>query len=132
MKDHSSFFFCYNYVTTFPYLLLSFFLCAITSVDLKPMSEIGSRLNIICLETEAFYALVDEVVDHVQEQLQTPQERWIDDIEAMSMLKINSKTTLQKYRDEGVIRYSQPSKKVILYDRESILAFLEKHAKDTF
>ncbi len=96
------------------------------------MAEIGSRLNIICLETEAFYALVDEVVDHVKGQLQAPKERWIDDTEAMSMLKINSKTTLQKYRDEGVIRYSQPSKKVILYDRESILAFLEKHAKDTF
>lgn len=27
---------------------------------------------------------------------------------------------------------SQPSRRVILYDRDSILEFLEQHAKDTF
>lgn len=96
------------------------------------MPTIGTNLNIICLESEAFYALIDEVVEHVKTQNNVTQEKWIDDTEAMAMLKISSKTTLQKYRDEGKIRYSQLSKKVILYDRDSILEFCERNAKDTF
>ena len=35
-------------------------------------------------------------------------------------------------RDEGKIRYSQPEKKIILYDVDSINDFLEKNSKDTF
>ncbi len=50
----------------------------------------------------------------------------------MSMLKIISKTTLQKFRDEGKIRFSQPEKKVILYDRNSINKYIEKHACEIF
>ena len=67
------------------------------------------------------------------ESTQTPAPlRWINEKEAMELLSISSRTTLQKYRDEGRIRFTQPSKKVILYDRESILAFLDNHAQDTF
>ena len=50
----------------------------------------------------------------------------------MEILGIKSKGTLQKLRDEGKIRFSQPEKKIILYDRESIEQYLEKHAKDIF
>ena len=50
----------------------------------------------------------------------------------MKLLHVSSKTTLQKYRDEGYIRFSQPSKKLILYDRESIMEFINSNAKDTF
>ena len=96
------------------------------------MSEFGTSLNVICLESEVFYALVEKVVSRLQDQQSTPSEKWIDDEEAMGMLHISSKTTLQKYRDEGLIRYSQPSRKVILYDRNSILEFIESKAKDTF
>jgi hypothetical protein len=39
---------------------------------------------------------------------------------------------MQKLRDEGKIRFSQPQKKIILYDRESISQYLEKNAKDIF
>ncbi|RYZ84994.1 MAG: DNA-binding protein, partial [Proteobacteria bacterium] len=48
------------------------------------------------------------------------------------LLKIKSKTTLQKLRDEGKIRFSQPQKKLILYDRDSINTYLEQNAKKTF
>ena len=65
-------------------------------------------------------------------QHNAPVERWIDGEEALKMLKIKSTTTLQNYRDEGKIRFSQPSKKVILYDRFSIEKFIENNAKDTF
>jgi hypothetical protein len=50
----------------------------------------------------------------------------------MTMLRITSKTTLQKLRDEGKIRFSQPEKKLILYDVDSIYEYLNKHARDTF
>ena len=96
------------------------------------MPEFGNNLKIICLESEAFYALIDEVVNRLKEKNGSDQEKWIDDEEAMRLLHISSKTTLQKYRDEGSIRFTQPSKKLILYDRESILEFLNQKAKDTF
>ncbi len=95
------------------------------------MSNSESSLNIICLETEAFYRLIETVVDRLQDD-SSKGDKWIDDSEAMNLLRIKSKTTLQKLRDEGAIRFSQPMKKVILYDRESIMQFLEKNAKNTF
>jgi uncharacterized protein (DUF488 family) len=96
------------------------------------MPEFGNRLDIICLESEAFYALVEEVVGRLKEKHNIEHEKWISDEEAMKLLHVSSKTTLQKYRDEGYIRFSQPTKKLILYDRDSILEFLNTKAKDTF
>jgi hypothetical protein len=89
-------------------------------------------MQVICLEEAAFYALVEQVVARLGEKNNQPQDAWIDDIEAMRLLNVKSKTTLQKLRDEGKIRFTQPQKKIILYDRESIIQFLEKNAKDTF
>lgn len=89
-------------------------------------------MNVICLEEEAFYALLEKTIERLSGGRGVEELKWIDDQEAMDMLKIKSKTTLQKLRDEGKIRFSQPFKKVILYDRDSILAFIEDHAKETF
>ena len=89
-------------------------------------------MEVICLETKAFYTLVEEVVSRLREKDNRRQEKWVSGEEAMDLLKITSKTTLQKFRDEGRIRFSQPERKIILYDRASIYEFLEKHAKDTF
>ncbi len=99
---------------------------------ISAMPEFGNRLDIICLESEAFYALVEEVVSRLKEKNGIEHEKWIDDEEAMRLLHVSSKTTLQKYRDDGSIRFSQPSRKLILYDRDSILEFLNAKAKDTF
>lgn len=96
------------------------------------MADFGSRLEVICLESEAFYALVDEVVERLKDKHSTPLDKWIDDEEAMRLLRVSSKTTMQRYRDEGLIRFTQPSRKIILYDRDSIMEFLEKNSKDTF
>ncbi|MEQ8924332.1 MAG: helix-turn-helix domain-containing protein, partial [Fulvivirga sp.] len=60
------------------------------------------------------------------------EDKWIPTEDAMRLLGIKSKTTLQKLRDEGKIRFAQPQKRIILYDRESINEYLEKHAKETF
>ena len=81
------------------------------------------------METEAFYSLLREVVERLKPE---EKEKWIVEPEAMKLLGIKSKTTLWKLRSEGAIRYSQPSKKVILYDRQSIDRYLEDNAFDTF
>ena len=39
---------------------------------------------------------------------------------------------LQKYWNEGRIRFSQPNVKPILYDNDSIDDYLEKNAKEAF
>ena len=88
-------------------------------------------MEVICLEDQAFHALVEQVFERLKEKHKV-NDKWISTDEAMQKLRITSKTTLQKYRDEGKIRFSQPEKKHILYDIDSINAFLEKHAKDIF
>ncbi len=89
-------------------------------------------MQVVCLQEDAFYALFDKVIEHVDNKLREKPSKWIDGDEAMALLKISSKTTLQKLRDEGKIRYSQPQKKIILYDRESINNYIETHVRDTF
>ena len=90
-------------------------------------------MQVVCLQEEAFYKLFDKVVEHL-EQNRPPETpfKWIDGEEAMKLLNISSKTSLQKLRDEGKIRFSQPQKRIILYDRNSIDAYLESHARETF
>jgi len=89
-------------------------------------------MDVICLEDKAFYALIDQVVSRLKESSGTKLDRWISDEETMRLLNIKSKTTLQKMRDEGRIRFTQPQKKIILYDRESLEIYLNDHAKNTF
>lgn len=90
------------------------------------------NMNVICLQDEAFYSLVEEVVSRMKDKQNVSEDRWIRTELAMELLSIKSKTTLQKLRDDGKIRFSQPYKKVILYDRLSLLELLEKNAKDLF
>jgi hypothetical protein len=89
-------------------------------------------MKVICLEETAFFTLVEEVVQRLKEKNGEEKQKWISDDQAMQLLNIKSKTTLQKLRDEGKIRFSQPQKKIILYDRDSINTYLEQNAKNTF
>ncbi len=90
-------------------------------------------MQVVCLQEEAFYKLFDKVVEHLkQNQKEETPFKWIDGDEAMKLLSITSKTTLQKLRDEGKIRFSQPQRRIILYDRNSIDEYLELHARETF
>jgi hypothetical protein len=88
-------------------------------------------VEIICLESNAFYELVEQVTDKLMAQKEE-KPKWISGEEAMEILKITSKTTLQKLKNEGHVGFTQPMKKLILYDRESILAYLEKHSQKPF
>lgn len=68
-------------------------------------------MEVICLEDEAFYTLIERVVKRIKDQEGIKEDKWISTEQAMEKLHIKSKTTLQKLRNEGRIRYSQPDKK---------------------
>jgi len=89
-------------------------------------------MEVICLQDQAFYALIEEVHNRLLEKNNHKEDKWVSAEEAMHKLRITSKTTLQKLRDDGKIRFSHPEKKIILYDVNSISEYLEKHAKNTF
>ncbi len=89
-------------------------------------------MEVICLQDEAFYSLIEKVVARIKEQHAIKEDKWISGDEAMQKLRVKSKTTLQKLRDEGQVRFSQPDRKTILYDLNSIYLYLEKHAQETF
>ena len=89
-------------------------------------------MNVIAMEEEAFYTLIDQVMIRLDKKKGATPEKWISCDEAMQKLRIKSKTTLQKYRDQGKIRYSQLDKKHILYDLDSINSFLALNARETF
>jgi len=89
-------------------------------------------MEVICLQDEAFYQLVEEVVERLKEKQDISQEKWVSQERAMEILNIKSRTTIQKLRDTGAISYSQPQKKIILYDYDSIMSYLETHRKSTF
>lgn len=87
-------------------------------------------MEVICLEDEAFYKLMEAVVKRIKQTENKKEDKWISTEEAMTKLRIKSKTTLQKLRDEGSIRFSHPEKRIILYDTDSINEYLNKHSSD--
>lgn len=90
-------------------------------------------LRTICIDSTAFYELIGKVVEHINVTYAPNDSKpWIGTEQAMTLLQIKSKTTLQQLRSEGKIRYSQPQHKIILYDRNSLLEYIEKHARETF
>lgn len=86
------------------------------------MANLGTNLNIICLESEALKSLVKQLSTELKED----DYPWIDEKEAMLLLRISSKTTFQKYRDTGKIDFRRISTKHIVYRRQSILDFIEQ------
>lgn len=90
--------------------------------------------EIICLDSPAFEALIKRVVLFIQDTNQLPKEEktWLTPEEAKKKLNISSDTTLMHLRNQGKIRFTQPMRKLILYDRQSIEDYLEENARNTF
>lgn len=55
-----------------------------------------------------------------------PENDWLDTEAAKALLNVKSKSTMQKLRDAGCIKFSQFGRK-IRYSRKSILEFLNKN-----
>jgi hypothetical protein len=103
-----------------------------TEYALLHLSIIKQSMEVICLHDEAFYSLIEKVVARIKEQHVVKEDKWISGDDAMKKLRVKSKTTMQKLRDEGQIRFSKPDRRTILYDINSINAYLDKHARETF
>ena len=84
------------------------------------------------INVSELYDALRSVVETIRKEIREDNNPWVDTDEAMGILKIKSKTTLQELRDEREIVFSQPRKKHILYNRTSILAYIEKHKSKTF
>jgi len=89
-------------------------------------------MEVICLQDEAFYALIEEVVDRIKGSQTSQDEIWVTPERAMELLNVKAKSTMQNLRDTGAITYTQPQRKIILYKHDSILAYLEKNSKKAF
>jgi len=85
-------------------------------------------MEIICLEDKAFHAFIEKVIEYVKQNFKTQEDKWISPVEAMKKLRIKSKATLQKMRNEGLIRFSHPERRIILYDSTSIDDYLDGYA----
>lgn len=87
------------------------------------------KLDVICLETEAYYQLFDETIQYIQSKIPKYEKEWVNNEKAMDILGVGT-TTLQRYRDLNLIRVSRLSKKHIMYYRPSLIQFLENNVKD--
>lgn len=82
----------------------------------------------ICLDPEFLIKSIEANIDYMIPAYQgDKKDIWIDDDEAMRLLKITSKTTLQKLRDTDRIVFSKVTSKIILYNRESIEELLREN-----
>ena len=89
-------------------------------------------MNVIVIESEAFEELKLELKQYVKQALkevllekqQVETSDWIDWEGAKKLLPYKSKTTWQKFRDEGIIAFTQNGRN-IMYSRKSIIKFLE-------
>ncbi|MCB0632980.1 MAG: helix-turn-helix domain-containing protein [Lewinella sp.] len=91
------------------------------------MADFATNVPIICLESETFKTLVKELAKEIREDDMVP---FVDEKEAMRLLRITSKTTFQKYRDSGNIDFRRiMGGKKILYRRRSIIDFIENSPK---
>ncbi len=88
-------------------------------------------MELIIFEKEAYWKHINEILKRLKDS-QKEEKKWIDEAEAMEILGVRSKSQLWKLRSNGKIRYSQPSRKIIRYDQQSILKYLNDHAKNEF
>jgi len=68
-------------------------------------------------------------VKELAKELRDEIDPFVDEKEAMHLLRITSKTTFQKYKDSGKIDFRIVTGKKILYRRKSILDFIENSPK---
>jgi hypothetical protein len=86
-------------------------------------------MKVICLQDDAFYTLIDKVVEHLKES-RGNKDKWLSTEQAMERLLIKSKTTLQKLRDEGAFDFPIP-KRNGFYTMQNRLTIIWKNTHET-
>jgi excisionase family DNA binding protein len=89
-------------------------------------------MEVVMLQTEAFNQLRQDTFKYMlkmlAEQRQAPSVEWLDNKEAAALLKVSPRT-MQNWRDEGLLGFSQVGSK-IYYSREDIDRMLQKHRRE--
>ena len=91
-------------------------------------------MNVIVLDSDAFEALKREFKNYVKQAVievladkkSAENSDWIPLDEAQQLLPFKSKTSWQKLRDTGIIKFTQFGRK-IMYSRNSIKEYLNKN-----
>lgn len=85
-------------------------------------------MSLVMIDTEALDLLMkklDAIEQKITQSSQDPEELWWDNEQLCKYLNISTRT-LQTYRDNGVIKYSQYGAK-IWYRFQDVQSFLNKH-----
>lgn len=96
-------------------------------------------MEVILIESKAFEKLKELIEARVESGVQRAIEnlnkkesnKWLTYSEAKKILPYSSKTKWQELRDNGRIVFSQFGRK-ILYDRDSLMAYLKKNEVGLF
>ncbi|WP_437373461.1 hypothetical protein [Maribacter litoralis] len=60
-------------------------------------------MEVICLETKAFYDLVEKVVKRIKGiESNEKHDKWVSEQEAMRLLRVTSKITISKLSSNGM------------------------------
>lgn len=82
----------------------------------------------IKIDNNVYSKMLQGFIDCANQRLQLPHDDvWVKQDEAMSILRINSKTTLAKMRNFDTIKFSQIGKHII-YNKASIHSFINQNA----
>jgi len=92
-------------------------------------------MQVITIQSEAFEQIIsklEEIKTKVNEEKgkQPLSDTWLDNGQVCELLKISSRT-LQTYRDEGIVSFSQIGSK-IYYKAADIESHLNKHYNKAF
>lgn len=89
------------------------------------------KLDVICLEDRALKELFEMMYQRLMADHGVKEDKWLSPEEAMRRLNVG-KTTLQKYRDENKLRFSELSARKFVYDAESVAALLDAKAQKKY
>lgn len=85
-------------------------------------------MSIVMIDTDAFSQLMkklDAIEQKIAQSSREPEDLWWDNEQLSEYLNISTRT-LQAYRDNGVIKYSQYGAK-IWYRYQDVQTFLNTH-----
>lgn len=87
--------------------------------------------TLLVADEETFYRLVLEISERIS-KTQKEKPVWISEKKAKELLGVKSSTTMWNFRKSGVIEYTMPTLKTLLYKLESIENYLESKSFKTF
>jgi hypothetical protein len=87
-------------------------------------------MELIVFESAAYWKMQEDLISKFKAALKEATKKeddWISTDEAKQLLKVKSKSKMQQLRDDGLIKFSQHSRKNIVYSKASILDYLKKN-----